>query len=215
MPIGNMGVGNVSNFRWRSVARSLSLLGFSLGSLAAASAGEGFHSGIYEGLMLAVDPAGDVTGVYREAQGEGVTKTCSFDLFGKASQNAAPVTTRNTQAFPGQLAADDKAVTLKIEKGREHPGCGLVLLPEIAEGLSLDLTAATDWTQLRRIVSPRAYFYADAAGHDKTKVYVVSGDIVGVTATEGPWLKVEYWRDGARKAAGWIGPDDSKPIGAP
>src|SRR5262245_30572114 len=54
-----------------------------------ALAGEGdappIHSGIYEGLMLAVAPDGAIQGSFREQQGEGVVKSCAFFLSGKLS----------------------------------------------------------------------------------------------------------------------------------
>jgi len=38
---------------------------------------------MYEGLMLAVAQSGEISGYYRESQGEGVTKTCSVLLIGQ------------------------------------------------------------------------------------------------------------------------------------
>jgi hypothetical protein len=173
------------------------------------------QSGIYEGLMLAVDRNGKISGYYRETQGEGVTKTCSFFLSGNATSDQIDVTTWNLQAFPGLLKSEDKGVALTIERGREHPGCGLVLLPEIAQGIRLDLTLATDWIALRRIVSPRAYFFAEPSERQKTNSYVTKGDIVGLLSVSGDWLEVEYPRQGNKTIKGWIRSRDSESLRIP
>jgi len=74
------------------------------------------------------------------------TKTCAFSISGHVSgPGAVPVTTAGLEAFPGTLAATQDGVTLAVPDGRQHPGCGLVLLPQIARGLDLDLTRRTDW----------------------------------------------------------------------
>jgi hypothetical protein len=54
-------------------------------------------SGIYEGLMLAVNQQGAVSGYYRERQGSGVTKTCSFYLSGQEKDDQADLLTWNIE----------------------------------------------------------------------------------------------------------------------
>ena len=81
--------------------------------------------------MLAVNSRGMVTGYYREEQGRSVVKACTFYLAGTGKGGEIPVVTWNEQAFRGTLKALRNGVRLKIVQGREHPGCGLVLLPLI------------------------------------------------------------------------------------
>jgi hypothetical protein len=172
------------------------------------------RSGIYEGLMLAVDPQGGVTGYYREEQGEGVTKTCSFFLAGKVTAGATPVITwSSNQRFPGTLTPLSDGVELRIEQGREHPGCGLVLLPTIESGLEHSLIRETNWRELRRIVDKRANFYSSPSDAKKTRAFVVTGDVVGVIAESGEWLEVEY--PGKKTTRGWVRAAATQKLPAP
>ena len=162
-----------------------------------------FKSGYYEQLMIAVDAQGRLTGYFREDQGQGVVKSCAFYLSGKGTGGEIPVSTWSERTFPGTLKAEKDGVRLKIEKGQDHPGCGLVLLPQIAQGLGFDRVADAKWSELRRISSPRAYFHAAPDATKVQKAFVVAGDVVGVVAEKGEWLEVEY-RGAKATTKGWI-----------
>lgn len=159
-------------------------------------------SGIYEGLMLAVDARGAVTGYYRDVEGGGVTKTCSFFLSGHEKGGRADVLTWRTEAFPGSLQPADQGVILRIENGRDHPGCASVLPPLISDGLLLDLDSRADWTSLRRVSTKRAYLLKKPNDRKGTS-YLVMGDIVGVLSKSRDWLNIEYANDG-RRTRGWL-----------
>lgn len=62
-----------------------------------------FSSGTYEGLSLAVDRDGRVTGYFREEQGVGVTKTCSFFLTGKATSSEIKLLIGVTRCWRGNF----------------------------------------------------------------------------------------------------------------
>jgi hypothetical protein len=171
-------------------------------------------SGIYESLMLAVDTHGAVTGYYREDQGSGVTKTCSFFLSGHEKGGQADVVTWNIEAFRGSLKAADQAVVLRIEKGRDHPGCGSVLPPLISDGMSFDRISTADWTSLRRVTKKKAFIFRKPDGREKRGTYVVAGDIVGVLSKRGDWLMVEYPNDGKR-VKGWMRAADAAQLHPP
>lgn len=163
-----------------------------------------FQSGIYEGLMLAVSPDGVLDGFFREEQDEGVTKTCSFFLNGRAAGAApVPIKTWNQQSFPGTLAPQPDGVQLAIPKGREHPGCSMVMLPTVVQGLALDLTRRTTWSGLEQIVTQRAYLRA-IPEEQKSHTYVVHGDVVGVIGHSSHWLQVEYVNKKGGSTLGWI-----------
>jgi len=174
----------------------------------------GFGSGVFEGLMLAVDAGGAITGYFQEDQGEGVTKRCSFFLAGQAGAGRTPVVTWRTEVFPGSLQAEPGAVRLQIEKGREHPGCAAVLLPQIASGLSLDRVAEARWTALRRIVAARSHFYSEPPRAKELRAFVVKGDVVGVLVESGDWLQVEY-RGPKATVTGWIPAKDAAKLAPP
>jgi hypothetical protein len=162
-----------------------------------------FKPGYYEGLMLAVDQERNLTGFYREEQGEGVVKNCSFFVSGKATSDEINIATWNKEVFPGTLRAEKEGLKLKIAKGREHPGCGLVLLPQIAEGLLLDQVYNSKWVGLRVISSQRAYFYSGPDSSKKLRSFIVKGDVVGVLSENNEWLQVEYI-GGKKTTKGWI-----------
>lgn len=172
------------------------------------------HSGVFEGLMLAVDAQGGLTGYFHQEQGEGVTKSCSFFLTGHVGTGATPVTTwSTTQHFSGTLTPQSDGVELRIEQGREFAGCGLVLLPEIASGMELDQVQETKWRELRRITDKRANFYSAPSEAKKTRAFVVTGDVVGVLSESGEWLEVEY--PGKKTTRGWVHAAATQKLTAP
>jgi len=171
-------------------------------------------SGIYEGLMLAVDAQGDVTGYFREAQGSGVTKTCSFFLSGREKGGQADVVTWSLEAFPGSLKPADDGVILRVENGRDHPGCASVLPPLISDGMLLDLDSRADWTSLRRVTAKRSYLLKKPNDRRGARAYLVRGDIVGVLGRSGDWLHVEYAKE-RRRTGGWMRAADTAEIKPP
>jgi len=170
------------------------------------------RSGVYEGLMLAVDSQGAVSGYFREGQGIGVTKTCSFYLSGREKGNQANVVTRSVEAFPGTLKAADQGVILQIANGRDHPGCASVLPSLISEGMLLDLDAKADWTSLRRVIAKKSYLFQKPNAR-KGRSYLVMGDVVGVLSKSRDWLSVEYGNEGKR-VRGWIHAADTAELKA-
>jgi hypothetical protein len=179
-----------------------------------ASAQAQLKSGIYEGLMLAVSQQGAVSGYYREVQGTGVSKSCSFFLSGQVTGGQTDVVTWNIEAFPGSLRSADRGVVLRIANGRDHPGCGLVLSPLISEGLPLDLVSAADWISLRRVSVKKAFLFPKPEGGQKTRSYVVMGDVVGVLSQSGDWLAVEYVA-GEKPVKGWMRTTEARELTPP
>jgi hypothetical protein len=185
-------------------------------AIAADAASSGFHSGIYEGLLLAAAPDGTIQGSYREQQGEGVTKTCSFRLIGHQDGNLAiTIETWNTTRFPGTLAPTNDGVKLAVPKGREHPGCGLVLLPSIASGIDLSAIRRTAWVQLEEITHQRAVLYSTPAEQKGRHPYLVKGDVVGLLDRKEGWLHVEYMNANLGSTIGWIHANEAEPLHPP
>lgn len=204
-------------FKFRALICWLCLIGFIFGLLLPINSISGeYHikSGVYEGLMFAVDAHGKATGYYQENQGEGVIKTCSFYISGNVTSDEFNVMTWNDQVFPGKIKLDKKGIKLVIEKGREHPGCGLVLLPEISEGIVLEEVKKTNWIDLRVVSVKRAYLYSKPIASKKLSLFVVSGNVVAVASVSGEWAQIEYI--GERKTTkGWIYLNQVKAIEPP
>jgi len=208
-----------SNGRSRSMAgpefrRAGWALCLALASPTAALAEPRLHSGVYENLLLAVTPQHQIVGAYREVQGEGVEKSCAFYLTGKTDASPVAIETWSDAKRPGVLEARDDGVTLRIENGRDHAGCGLVLLPQIASGLALDSTAPTNWIGLATASAAKVYLYAKPDEARKGKAYVIAHDVLGVSARQGDWLDVEF-RKGGKSLKGWVHATDVTEIGTP
>jgi hypothetical protein len=171
-----------------------------------------FRSGVYEGLMFATDAHGNITGYYQEKQRVGVTKNCSFSLIGNATSDEIEVTTWSNRILPGVLKNVKGGVELKIPDGRDHSGCGLVLLPQISDGISLDMVALTKWSDLRKIRSKTVNVYSKPSLANKTTVFLAAGEIVGVVTEKDHWLQMET-RDGEIK--GWILADEATKLRPP
>jgi hypothetical protein len=168
--------------------------------------------GVYENLLLAVDSNGEVSGYYREAQGEGAVKTCSFSFRGEASADVVTIFIDMDKSFQGEISAEADGIRLKIPKGRELPGCGLVLMPEIADGLSYDLISKAPWKELRTIVSEKSHFYSKPNLDKKLKSYLVKGDVVGVVMEEGDWLQVDYYSDSGKMSRRWVNRKETRSL---
>lgn len=183
----------------------LSIITIALASMTNACAeSTTFEPGVYENLLLAVNSDGAVTGYYREDQGEGAVKTCAFAFKGTARSDIATILVGVDESFPGEIHAETDGINLKIAKGRELPGCGLVLMPEIAEGLSYDLITKASWNELRTITSEKSYFYSEPNAGKQLKSYLVKGDVVGVVSKEGDWLQIDYYSDSGKMSRRWI-----------
>ena len=162
-----------------------------------------FKSGQYENLKLAIDESGHLTGIYHEEQGDGVVKSCSFYLAGLVDGDKSTVVTWSNKAFTGKLKANRDSVTLQIENGLDHLGCGLVLMPEIKSGLDLERDSLSELLELRKVSSPRVHFHEKADAKSELKSYLVDGNIVGVMVRKGDWIEVEY-QGVKRTTKGWI-----------
>lgn len=160
-------------------------------------------SGVYEGLSLAISKEGLVTGYFNEKQGEVVEKGCSFYLQGTYAAGQVNFISWRTSKLPGSLKVQSDGVVLQIPQGRTHPGCMSVLLPQIDQGLSLDLTSSASWEELRVVASEKASFYKEPDETKKMKAYLVKGNVVGVVDTKKGWLSVEYLTEKG-KVSGWM-----------
>lgn len=173
-------------------------------------------SGQYESLMLAVTPEHQVEGYYSEELGQGVTRHCTFYLKGKVEDAAAtPITTWLDEAYPGSVAPVADGVTLTVERGREHPGCPSVLMPEITTGLELSQTASKPWIGLVTISADKAYLLKTAGGKTTKRPYIVKEDVVGVLAYKDGWARVEFINQDDRSFIGWIREGQYSRLAAP
>ena len=202
------------------MATTIRAAGFAFAALVQAFAAPSFaanlEAGRYDALMLAVTPDRQVEGYYSETLGEGVTRHCTFYLKGQISgDGAVALATWEDQTFPGSLAATGDGVTLTVARGREHPGCVSVLMPEIATGLELSRYAEKPWIALLTVTADKAYLRKQAGSSASKRPYIVKGDVVGVLAFKDGWAKVEFINQDDRSFTGWISQDQYRRLVAP
>lgn len=171
-----------------------------------------FESGVYENLLISVNVNDVVTGYYQEAQGEGVVKSCTFSFSGEAHSETATITVKSDESVTGTIQPVNDGIHLKIPKARELPGCGLVLMPEIADGLNYDLIEKRSWRELRAISKEKAYFHSEPTSEKKQKSYLIKGDVVGVVEQEGEWLHVDYHSNSGKFLRRWINDANTKTL---
>ncbi|KAA8694995.1 Uncharacterized protein ALO80_00284 [Pseudomonas caricapapayae] len=172
------------------------------------------HSGKYEQLMLAVTPEQQLEGYYSETRGEAFS--CAFYLQGKVEAGkGAAVSSWLDDAYPGTIKASSDGVVLTIGQGQQHPGCMNVLIPEIATGLDLSLTASKQWIGLVTVTADKAWLQKTANAKATRGAYIVKDDVVGVLAFKDGAAQVEFINADDRSFVGWIGQDQYARLAAP
>lgn len=169
------------------------------------------RSGLYEGLMLAVDEGGAVSGSFAQ-QG-----SCSFQIAGRVAPDGSATVRTIGKASPptlmGRLSADTRSVSLALPGGQQLPGCGNVLPPLIDEGLALDLTQTGTWRRLVSVTAEKTPLRKSPtyAG----RAFVVRDDALGVVSQQADLLEVDFVNGQGRLVRGWIAAKDVTAIGAP
>lgn len=178
---------------------------FSLLMAAFSSHADSLHSGVYEGLMLAISPAGHITGYYAESAEDGVKRTCSFSLSGQVSaQETNLITSWSSSVLSGHISATSDGVNLTIPDGQTHAGCINVLMPEINTGLELEKTKETHWQALAQVDAERVYLSSTADVSTRRKAWIVKGDVVGVLQTQAGWTQIEFFGGTGKMIRGWV-----------
>lgn len=191
-------------------------LAFPLLMVAVSSHASSLHSGVYEGLMLAISPAGHITGYYAESAEGGVKRTCSFSSSGQVSaQETNSITSWSTSVLPGQISASTDGIKLTIPDGQTHAGCMNVLMPEINTGLELEKTQETRWQTLAQANAERVYLSSTADVGTRRKAWIVKDDVVGVLQTQAGWTQIEFISGTGKTIRGWVNSKEIQPLTPP
>lgn len=198
----------------------------------AGEAGQKFTSGMYAGVMLAVDAKGGLEGYFEESLGAGHV-TCAFLLKGKDAGGQAKIVTWSDQLFEGGLDSPEKylfsgllrrtqtihgedALYMKVEQGHGHPGCSMAIGPQIGEeGISLPGIYQAKWVSLKLVKSKRASLFSAPSIDKKTKAYFIARDVLGVLAVNGDWINVEFPRAEKKPIRGWVRAEDVEGLTPP
>lgn len=191
-------------------------LAFPLLMVAVSSHASSLHSGVYEGLMLAISPAGHITGYYAESAEGGVKRNCSFSLSGQVSaQETNSITSWSTSVLPGQISVSTDGIKLTIPDGQTHAGCMNVLMPEINTGLELEKTQETHWQTLAQANAERVYLSSTADVGTRRKAWIVKDDVVGVLQTQAGWTQIEFISGTGKTIRGWVNSKEIQPLTPP
>jgi hypothetical protein len=177
-------------------------------------------SGVYDSLLLALDPSdGTLTAaVQADWVGNGTEKapqfSCHFALRGAATEPGqysisawlpGDRIAEDRLALKGALAVKNGSVTVTLE--RQPGGCQYLMSDS---SFDADLVATHPWRAVQIVKAQRAYFYATPSDTTRQKSFVVRGDALGIVATQSDWAEVEYVKDD-RVTHGWIRAGDLFP----
>jgi hypothetical protein len=179
----------------------------------ASGAGHEIVSGYYEGLMVAIDKEGKVTGYFEQSIGVGVTRTCSFFLKGQVVSGAmvnivawsGPWRGPEDRAMPGVIKPNADSVYLKIKGADEElAGCITFMGSFISDGTDFSRNYESQWTSIKMVSKDRAYIYSEPSLKKKTKAYFIKDDVVGIIAANQEWVQVFYPRFEKSTIKGWL-----------
>ena len=169
-------------------------------------------SGEYGPMKLAFAD-GQVTGSFKETRmGNGTEEapqfSCTFAIAGawRGGVAAAQVLTwwpgdnSSDERIRGRLSVRGGTATLKLDE--DPGGCSMTGEQLKDDGFSEALSERRAWLEVRQIRSARVRF-SDTPGGSPRRSYVTRGDIVGVEARAGDFVRVEYV-DGSRPVEGWL-----------
>ena len=202
---------------------ALAMIASSLLSSFAAASDLKPASGVYDAVLLAVDPAsGAISGYVRaDFVGAGTAAApqfaCRFAFAGAVGRpkivawwpGGGPIAEGATTIGGAiSFSADGLTMTLQSQPG----GCQYLMGAD--NSLEQDLSARHDWRAVRVVRSPRAYFYVAPDEKTRGKSFVVRDDGVGVLAVERDWAEVEFAGDKA-VTRGWMKARDFYPDASP
>ena len=173
---------------------------------------QSFISGMYDvGLTLAYNKSSQkITGCYENATGyDEQTKsprfTCIFYIEGKVKGNVVDIITyypeeKFSDTISGKLEIiKDKTISIKLRE--DHGGCWNV--EQFSdETKTIGLSQAINVSEVKYVISNKAYFYAQKNNKTMLKKYVVKNDFVYVEKIEGGWAYCSFY--GNKITNGWI-----------
>lgn len=163
------------------------------------------QSGIYEQILIAVTPDNKIEAYYHELTGNNNSMSCSFYIQGDIkTPNNIKISIKSMEQYTGNLAFNDKQVTLTINEDYHLAGCSNSLAPSVLEGSDYSLTYIKKWISLKTISAEKAYLYKQPNLDSIHKAYVVKGNVVAVLEEKGNWTKVEYKNENDKFHKGWI-----------
>lgn len=178
--------------------------------------GQKLISGEYDsGMRLSYDTSSNIlTGYFESYTGldeetQNPKFSCVFYIEGKVTGKKFSIKTyypedKKDDMISGTIEIIDNK-TIKISLPEEHGGCWNVQhFADKPEEFGLE--KKTTWTQIRYIDNPKSYFYKDQSNINRTKIYLLKGDIIYVNKIENGKAFCTYF--GKKITKGWINISD-------
>ena len=184
-----------------------------LAMLSAAASAKATLSGLYDGMLLAVQ--GDrVTGAFtttRRGNGTeaGPQFSCAFLLRGRLAGGQAAIETwtpGDDDIVPGQLAVADGSARLRLQQDQD--GCGMAAGDMVRSDYTLTRSqVGPGWLGVGIVKARRAVLHASPAVDTRQVPYLVGFDAVAVLARRPGWVQVRYLGSG-QPVTGWLAASD-------
>lgn len=158
------------------------------------------YSGIFETIYIAQPTADIIKGFYEESLGAG--HKCVFSFEGKTQGNHADITV-NGEGFTGHIEFQDKELILTIENARDIPGCAMVLMPEIATGLSYTSSQKASWIDLKKASQQGAKLYLSATTQAEKITSISPRTVMGILEQSNGWVRVSFYDENGF-IEGWV-----------
>ena len=184
---------------------------------AAAAPPPALRPGVYEDMMLAVGPGGQVTARIYEERGTGPYFSCEVLFAGRAGPGgrvAGVSWAQGEAAHPATLRPTADGVVIDAPGASDYPGCGMTMGEILDQPDEESLTAPARWTALLRVTAPRAVL-RPAPADGARRPYLVRGDVVGLVGARPGWLEVDYLAAAGRRVHGWLRPGEAAAITPP
>jgi hypothetical protein len=186
--------------------------------ISAQSCAQQLHSGIYEGLELAVSPDSKITGFFVESHDVSKCKIFFNGVIKKNGQ-AETISWSLNKTSSGSLKQQNNDIYITIADGQSYPGCGNVLSPDIETetGMPFSLLKSEKWLELVVINDNKVYLYTSPSENSPHHAYVLKDDVVAIDKYGKEWSLVTYINPegGLKQSSGWIKNSQYKELAPP
>lgn len=149
------------------------------------------YSGKYEQISIAVDKNGRVTGFYKEQLGDNFS--CYFGFSGDLKDGKATISV-DEEGYEGRLHFEGDNLVLAIPQAQDLPGCGMVLIPEIAEGVIYGIKKATNWIEIKIVPADGVALRKEPNSDSDILELLKKWHVLGVLEHKNNWSKVSFYK---------------------
>ena len=169
----------------------LSLFIFNLSCAESPSYNADIRSGKYEQVSIAINGEGRLTGYFKEDRGDSFS--CYFGFSGHLNDGEAVISV-DDEGFKGRLHFEGNNLVLAIPEAMEIPGCDMILLPIIAEGVEYGPKVQANWIEIKIIPKDGVALRNSADSNSEVLEVMNQWHVLGVLEEKNNWSKVSYYK---------------------